>query len=335
MSFRRGSILIIILWILGFLTILVINLASASRARLQYADHLQDGLRLNYLARAGIAKAEVELMHDLTPDYDALNESWANQESSFKELPLGSGSVTVSYHPEVSGLDAGVFLYGAMDESSRIDINVASSDILKHLLERVAQVGQEEATDISRAIVDWRDKDIALTPGGAEDEYYLSLTPPYKAKNGNFQIAEELLLIKGMTPEIFAKIKDLITVYPTGKVNINTASVACLGALGLTDSLCERIIKYRKGEDGLIGTADDGIFKTLADLNNIGSLFTEESTQINQLITSDQVAVKSSIFRINACGEFKDSRGVRQRNIVCVIKRQTEKPPQILYWHEN
>ena len=303
---------------------------------MQYADHLQDRLKMYYLARAGIARATVELTHDLTFDYDALNEPWSNQEKVFKELPLGDGFITVSYHPE-GGKDqeGGITLYGAMDESSKIDINNAPQEILKSLLERIGQATTEEAADIASAMIDWRDKDIAVSVGGAEDEYYQGLKIPYKCKNGNFQIAEELLLVKGMTPEIFSNIKEVITVYPTERVNINTASFASFAALGLADSLCERIIEFRKGKDGIIGTEDDAIFKAVGDLNNIGSLFTEEAMQINRLITSDRLTVRSDIFRINAAGQLKDEKGMRQSNIVCVIKRQQDKGPQILYWHEN
>ena len=38
---------------------------------------------------------------------------------------------------------------------------------------------------------------------GAEDDYYQTLNPPYKSKNGRFDTVEELLLVKGITPTYF------------------------------------------------------------------------------------------------------------------------------------
>ena len=75
---KRGSILIITLWVLSLLTIFAINLGFRTRSGLHYAGHLQDRLKMYYLARAGIERAIVELMNDETQDYDALNEPWSN-----------------------------------------------------------------------------------------------------------------------------------------------------------------------------------------------------------------------------------------------------------------
>ncbi|MDD5282300.1 MAG: type II secretion system protein GspK [Candidatus Omnitrophica bacterium] len=332
----RASILIITLWVLGFLTVFVVNLGFMVRSQLQFADHLQDRMKMYYLARAGIERVVAELSNDETESYDSFNESWANNEEFFKDAVFGGGFITLSYHPgDQEGDEGEMTLYGAMDESSKIDINNAPQDILITLLERIGKVEAEEAIDISGAILDWRDKDVAVSTGGAEDGYYQGLSSPYECKDGKFQIPEELLLVKGMTLEIFSEIKDVITVYDTEKVNINTASFDCLYALGLNRSLCEQIIKFRQGSDGLSGTEDDFIFKTPSALMSIGSLFTEEATQINTLISRNILTVRSDIFRINSLGQLKNARGTRSREIVCVLKRQKNKGAKILYWHEN
>ena len=62
--------------------------------------------------------------------------------------------------------------------------------------------------------MDWRDKDNLHRLNGAEDDYYLSLPQPYKCKNGDFTSIEELLLVRGVTPEIFyGGLKDMVAVY--------------------------------------------------------------------------------------------------------------------------
>jgi competence ComEA-like helix-hairpin-helix protein len=56
--------------------------------------------------------------------------------------------------------------------------------------------------DIAAAIIDWRDADNQVTPGGAEADYYNSLQPPYQPRNGPFQTVRELLMVKGISSEL-------------------------------------------------------------------------------------------------------------------------------------
>ena len=64
-------------------------------------------------------------------------------------------------------------------------------------------VAPGEATPIVNSILDWIDPDDQTHPEGAETQYYQGLNPPYAAKNGPIDDISELLLIKGVTPEIY------------------------------------------------------------------------------------------------------------------------------------
>jgi general secretion pathway protein K len=331
--------MIVTLWVLSLLTIFAISLGFNSRAQLYYTRHFRDRLKAHYLARAGIEKAISVLLDEDSNAYESLNEPWANSEELFKEIALEGGFATVSYCLDEYNLGKGsgekTVLFGAMDESSRIDINSVSVNTITNLLERVADIESNQAGDIASAIIDWRDEDNAVSLGGAENEYYENLETPYTCKNGNFQVSQELLLVRGMSQEIFSKINEIITVYGTEKVNINTAGFRVLYALGLSEKLCERIIEYRRGRDGVTGTEDDNIFKSPGDLNNIGSLFTEESTQISYLISSNMLTVRSDVFRICSEGSLESGTGKHTGGIVCVVKRLQDKRAQILYWNER
>lgn len=338
MKSRNGSILILTLWTLSLLTIFAIGLGYNISGQLRLADHLQDRLKMCYLAKAGIERGIIELAKDETPGYDSLNEAWSNSEEFFKEVPLGDGYVTVSFRmmskDEEEGEENGVTtFYGIMDESNKININKVPVQILESLLKNVGGA-EDEASDIANAIIDWRDVDIIVSPGGAEDEYYKDLDLPYPCKNRDLEILEELLLVKGMTPEIFSKIEEVISIYGEGKVNINTANWLSLHALGFDSDLAKRIVEFRRGIDGEDGTEDDNIFKTIGELRNIGPLFTEESQQINRIISLNVLTVRSDVFRINSAGILKNGSRNLQRNIVCIVQRRKEKNPQILYWHE-
>ncbi len=56
--------------------------------------------------------------------------------------------------------------------------------------------------DIADSILDWLDPDDTARTNGAEREYYFGLNPPRVPKNGPIETVEELLLIKGVTPQL-------------------------------------------------------------------------------------------------------------------------------------
>lgn len=335
---KSASVLVITLWVLSFLSVFAVNLAYSTRGQLSYARHIQNRLKAYYLAKAGIEKATSELINDDNAKSDTLIDTWANDRKLFWESPLGEGTFTVSYQLPVkreSERNWQVTFYGAMDESGKININKVSANVLSTLLECIGEVSSDEADDIASAIIDWRDVDLIVSPGGAENTYYQDLDIPYECKDGKLELTEELLLVRGVTPEIFQKINKVITVYGSGKVNINTAGYATFYALGLSESLCRQIMEFRKGGDGKFGTEDDETFSSVQAIRDVAPLFTEDSIRINKLIAENVLGIESNVFRISSSGQIKSSSNTYSRNIVCVLERFKQKAPQILYWHEN
>ena len=53
------------------------------------------------------------------------------------------------------------------------------------------------------SILDWMNPNESAGFSGAKSDYYLHLNPPYYCKNGPIDDISELLLIKGITPEIY------------------------------------------------------------------------------------------------------------------------------------
>lgn len=335
MKTKSGSILILTTWVLSLLTIFAIGLGCNISSQINFASYFRNRLMTHYLSVAGIERAIVELSLDETDAYDALDSGLTNNKEIFKDIQLDSGSFTVSYELEDKNGKKNEVLYGLMDESSKININHAPAEILGTLLEVIGETRKGEETDIANAIIDWRDEDIVPSLRGAEDDYYRSLDLPYDCKDAKFQIVEELLLVRGMTPEIFSRIKDLITVYGEGQININTASLPVFQALGLEENFAERIIEHRQGNDETTGTEDDNIFESVGDIRDVGPLFTEESIALNHLISLNILSVKSDVFRINSYGIIKNRGRELKRKTVCVVERKDEEDAEILYWREE
>lgn len=77
-----------------------------------------------------------------------------------------------------------------------------------------------------------------------------------------FILKEQLLLLDEIKEEDYLELKDYITIYGEGRVNINTCSEETLEAMGMEKGLVKRIMEFREGEDEELGTDDDGIFES-------------------------------------------------------------------------
>ena len=134
-----------------------------------------------------------------------------------------------------------------VDETGKVDINVAGADVIYPLLLAVG-VDSLQAQNITSAIMDWRDPDDLLTlPGGAEDPQYASAERPYGAKDAAFQTIAELQQVLGVTPEMFAKLQPFITIYSgLARPNPSFASSEVLAALGLQAPQIAQLLAQRE-----------------------------------------------------------------------------------------
>ena len=212
-------------------------------------------------------------------------------------------------------------------------MKTATVDILNGLFERVADTSSQEAADIAASIIDWRDEDDEPSDNGAESSYYRGLDSGYACKNAQFDLLEELLLVKGMEQDIYDKTKDYLTVYGDGKVNLNTADILVLQSLGMRNSLAEKVITFREGDDGKIGTEDDNALDSIggagALLSSQVGLSVEEIDEFNAIVESGFVGVQSNNFRGISFGALQDQE--MSTHIVFVVNRDE----QIRYWRQQ
>ena len=347
---ERGSILVLVLWALFFLGTLSLAIRAYVQPQLSLAQKLLGRTKMHYLASAGIKRAILEAKNNSAEyggegedeegvyDYDALNELWSNNEKAFKNIELDGGTFSivsiVSEDSEGDPLREPRTRYGLTDEESKININKVPGEVLVSFFDVVADLDDDEAAEIAASIEDWRDEDDNLRQDGAEDEdYYEKLETPYPCKNAEFGVPEELLMVKGMTRKIFDSVKDKITVYGTGAVNINTADALVLQGLGMDKKLVRKIIRFRSGPDGKDGTQDDNIFKEAnaitRDLSEKWSTDGSENSTILRLTSAGFLSVRSDNFKGNARGSVNGRKGFLE--IVFVYNRADN---IIEYWDE-
>ena len=241
---KNGTILIVTLWILAILSLLAVGAGFRMGLEIKLTGFRLSELKALYLAKAGINKAIalrwMEQLRGKSRGVDALSQVWSNNKDMFHKIELGEGSFTLSHCPkELDRSDKEIILYGMEDEYSRININ--RDDILDSLRILFVDKGLEleSARALASSIKDWRDKDNIPSNGGAEEAYYQSLEKPYHSSDADFKAIEELLLVKGMTRELFygedknkdgkialgeEGIEGFLTVFGDKKININALS---------------------------------------------------------------------------------------------------------------
>jgi type II secretory pathway component PulK len=329
-----GSVLLIALWSLCLLTVFAVYLGYGVRQKIVLVQRVNSSDSLYFIADAGVKQAIAELRKkDEDSEYYALNETWSNNPGIFKDIKVGLGEFSIRYNyiDYKSGLQE--IRFGIIDEERKLDLNKAELDAIQRLITIVANLEKTEAKSLAASIVDWRDKDsfLSIPMGSAEDAYYRSLSIPYEAKDSELEAFDELLLIKGMSQEIFNKLKDYITIYSNGRMNINTATPQALLALNLDEKLVDKIISFRCGEDEIEATPDDNIFTSpstiVEQLNQYSELSYSESTALGNLVSSGKISTDSSNFMVKAVAKL----GRRESRIVCVVNREGK----ILSWSEG
>jgi general secretion pathway protein K len=298
---NRGVAIIIAVAIIGIIVILTLQFNKSMMSELYAAANLNDGIKLEYVARSGFNCALAVIRED-DKETDTLHDIWAD----FEYYSVYSSQL----------FEEGLFSVEISDLAGKIQINNLVgpdgnySPVQKDLLIRLLtseefNMDMDEAEDITDAIKDWIDKDDEVTRFGAEDSYYQSLDSPYSCRNGPLDSLDDLLFIKGITRELYygvaerPGIHDYLTVYGEGRININTADPIILKVLSddMDQQMVEEIIAYRQDEENDLNSPD--WYKD--------ALGTNEDIIHNGLITT-----KSNFFEIRSTA-FKDSisRGIK------------------------
>jgi len=264
---NKGSILITTLWIVSILAVMAVGIGFRVSVETRLSKYYAESQKALYLAKAGVIKSQY-LLSSSKKDYDYVYECGIDySEDNNPEQIFGydmnimeSGSFSV-YYELFPDSDEPLKVYGVADEERKININadkLAKGNIGEY--RRMLSVLDADITeDIIDAIIDWQDTDETTTGfGGAESFYYESLPKPYSSKNEDYEIIHELLLVKGVSRELYEKLKNYLTVYGDGKVNINTASMKVVNAVigdgkGTYGGLLNSIAEYKAGADGILG----------------------------------------------------------------------------------
>lgn len=261
-----------VLWTFAVLSVLAGEFARAMREEAQSTLNYKNETLAHYTAIAGLNEAllvivanngKVETVESqATGEHDLDDEGIDEGQRVARRLLLGRGDWVDG---KFDGQDYQVRVF---DETGKISLNaeVLDEGNLPIILENLG-LDEETASIVSDSILDWRDDNDVHRDDGAEDDYYEGLVRPYPAKDAPFDAVEELLLVRGVTREMFygddefPGLRDVFTtVHSSSRVNITAVSPA------VEIALCgeELLDDEEKDEDEPFGPSED---EFIADLS--------------------------------------------------------------------
>ena len=255
----EGIALIMVLWVITILSVVVLEFSFAMRTEVNITKNYQEELQLYALSEGGVQRAIAELVFKNDPRVQQMRKTLKYEEVSAdrKEWVSDGRDYPLAF-------DGGECVIRIMGEAGKVNINLVSERTLRKIITNLGWEG--EARDmVVDSILDWRDPDDFSRLNGAENDYYRSLKEPYNCKNGNLDSVEELLLVRGVTPELFygkretekgeegvkgepTGLKNIFSIYAPGEqIDINSASLPGLRVvLGVPYEVCRLLVKARE-----------------------------------------------------------------------------------------
>jgi general secretion pathway protein K len=247
----RGGALLSVLWLSAALAAIAFSVSSTVRAETERVSTAADGLRAWYLAAGSVERGIQWTLWG--PGYrnpDGSPRFWEpNLPRMYMSFPSGDAIVEM------------------IPESSKLNVNFAPPDLLYRVVLSVTQ-DEARADEITTGILDWRSAGLAPT---------LGLGSTFQPRHASLEEIEELLLVRGITPELFygsyaaaadgslsarGGLRDCLSVWgsPSGPFDINAVSPVLMEALGVPPEGAAAIAAHRRTQP----------FRNLGDVAALG-----------------------------------------------------------------
>ncbi|MCK9606097.1 MAG: type II secretion system minor pseudopilin GspK [Methylomonas sp.] len=266
---QRGVALITVLLVLALATVTIVSMSSERQL--------------------DIRRTENQLRGDQAWAYALSLENWAVtrlQGSDWRKPLQISEDGEVELRAEIDDLQGKINLNNLL-----VDGEVSTEDVnrMKRLLKQL-----ELDSEVMDAILDWIDADGDIRyPFGAEDEVYSRKHPPRRTSNRLFADVSELLLVQGVTREIYDKLRPFVYAAPGyAPINVNTAPAQVLRCLADKISADQAASMYR---------ASGKPFSELADF------FKDEAVE-GRGIGKHGLSVKSTFFLLSGSVDMGRAR---------------------------
>jgi general secretion pathway protein K len=257
---QRGVALLVTLAVTTLLVTMALEYNRRARYDVIAAAGARDYLTMTEMATAGVHVAMAILAKDKTEnDTDTPMDDWADPEKIAEALmafPFEAGQVALVIEDELGKIQVNALV----TQPDGRQFNESQRTLWERFLQYYTEHRKELKLDLKddsepqailNSLKDWLDSgdDDAITGlSGAETSYYQDKEPPYPCRNGPLTDLDELLLVKGITPEMYYGTREIpgiaryLTVFGMepgegtgfsfpGRINLTTAEPPVLFAL--------------------------------------------------------------------------------------------------------
>ncbi len=271
---QRGFVVIVVLCMIICMAVLLLGFNYQSRTNLRAVGSFKKSAQALNCAKAGLNVAIAAIKDTRETNTRKTRPNLLSEENT---IDIGDGKCLITITQENAKLNVNLLKdKNGKPNRTRIDQLLRLIDLLNREQAGYSRIGY----GLVPAIIDWTDSDDKVTHlpfikhenSGAESDYYDSLETPYKCNNASLDTTEELLIVKGITQDVFERMRECVTVYGDGKININCASKLVIESLSekMDPALARMIIDRRnfKPFDGIMELRDvpgmtDGIYNTI------------------------------------------------------------------------
>jgi general secretion pathway protein K len=255
----RGIALLVTLSVMTVLVAASLEYNRRARFELVSSAAARDQLTMTEMAKAGVQVAMAILAKDKAEnETDTPMDDWADPvktEEVLRDFPFEDGKLSLSIRDEMGKIQVNALVSFPEGRQFNEPQRRLWERFLQYFVDRkelkLDLKDDSEPAAIINSLKDWLDSldDDAITGlSGAESSTYEDREPPYPARNGPVQDLGEMLLVKGITPELFygrpemPGISPYLTVHGAtpgegtgvtfpGRINIATAELPVLFAL--------------------------------------------------------------------------------------------------------
>jgi len=230
------------MWVSAALAAIAFSVSTSIRAEADRAGTAADGLRAMYLATGSVDRAAQGLLWGTGSDHFFDRHYYTLKPRLTYSYP--SGDVVVEMMPE----------------SAKLDINQASAEDLVRLV-TVVSGDTARAQEVAEGIMGWRGGGGGSSNNSASSPFSQPAAPTFQPRGASFEEIEELLLVRGMTPELYygnyvaeadgrlsprGGLRDSLSVWGSpGPFDVNGVSPALLQTLGAPPGGIAQLMRRR------------------------------------------------------------------------------------------
>ena len=337
---NQGAALLAVLWLAAGLSAIALTIANTVRGETERSSTDADGLKAYYLATGAIDRILLFMERPSGQSNAGRGRRGAPAQEPAR-IPITPEATRLLLLDFPTGVVTGEII----PETSKLDVNKANA---KELLGLLLALGQdpERAEQTVAGILDWRGGSRGMS---AFDQYYLSLTPSFQARHASFEEIEELLLVRGVSPDLFygsytrnalgqlvphAGLRDCLTVYGSDtSFDVNTVEPAVMQAIGISPDAAAAIYALRK-------TAPITNMNQLAPFRNGGGALGRLSMERLTPDTAFAVTLRATAQLKLSGGQLSDVRRTAAELVMFLDKdselhKEGQPPYHVLRWYEN